>query len=366
MANHEYYMARSLQLAERGRYTADPNPCVGCVIVKDGTIVGEGWHQKAGEGHAEVNALAVAGDKAYQADCYVTLEPCSHFGKTPPCADALIVAGVKRVIIAMTDPNPLVSGQGIDRLQLAGIDVIVGVLTEQAQHLNRGFCQRMRLQRPFVRSKIAMSVDGRTAMASGESQWITGPDARQDVQKLRAESSAILTGIGTIIADNPSLTVRPEGSWYPVEQTIRQPLRVIVDSQLNIAADAKVLTDSLPTLIATITENRRLLDADIVPLPSQSQQVDLNVLMSELAQRQINSVMVEAGSKLNGALLQLGLIDELLIYMAPKLMGDSAKGLCHLPGLNEMSQSIDLAISDVRAVGKDWRITLTPQYKKVH
>lgn len=365
MANHEYYMARSLQLAERGRYTADPNPCVGCVIVKDDTIVGEGWHQKAGEGHAEVNALAGAGDQAYQADCYVTLEPCSHFGKTPPCADALIAAGVKRVIIAMTDPNPLVSGQGIEKLQSAGIDVIVGILTEQAERLNRGFCQRMRIKRPFVRSKIAMSVDGKTAMASGESKWITGAEARQDVQKLRAESSAILTGIGTIIADNPSLTVRPEGRWYPVEQAIRQPLRVIVDSQLNIPADSKVLTDSQPTLIATLTENTRQLDADIIQLPSQSEQVDLNVLMFELAQRQINSVMVEAGAKLNGALLQLGLIDELVIYMAPKLMGDSAKGLFHLPGLNEMSQAIDLAIMDMRAVGKDWRITLKPHYKEV-
>lgn len=366
MANHEYYMARSLQLAERGRYTADPNPCVGCVIVKDDTIIGEGWHQKAGQGHAEVNALAAAGDQAYNADCYVTLEPCSHFGKTPPCADALITAGVKRVIIAMTDPNPLVSGQGIEKLRSAGIEVIVGILTEQAERLNRGFCQRMRIKRPFVRSKIAMSVDGRTAMASGESQWITGPDARQDVQQLRAESSAMLTGIGTIIADNPSLTVRPEGNWYPEGQHVRQPLRVVVDSHLKIPLTSKVLTDNYPTVIATTVENLRQLDSEIIQLPSIDDHVDLNALMSELAQRQINSVMVESGAKLNGALLQHGLIDELIIYMAPKLMGDAARGLFHLPDLNNMSQAIDLAISDLRAIGNDWRITLTPQYKKVY
>jgi len=359
-------MARALQLAERGLYTTDPNPRVGCVLVKDGHIIGEGWHQKAGEGHAEVNALSAAANNAHNADCYVTLEPCSHFGRTAPCADALIKAGVKRVIIAMTDPNPLVSGQGVEKLTAAGIEVTVGILTEQAQRLNEGFCQRMQLKRPYVRSKIAMSVDGRTAMASGESKWITGPAARQDVQKMRAQSSAILTGIGTIIADNPSLTVRPEGSWYPVDQVIRQPLRVVVDSQLNTPTDSKVLTDGQPTLVVSTVENSRQLGVDIIQLPSQSGQVDLKALMAELAQRQINSVMVEAGAKLNGALLQQGLIDELVIYMAPKLMGDDAKGLFHLPELTSMSQALDLDIIDLRAVGKDWRITLKPNYKEVH
>lgn len=362
MTTHTFYMSRALQLAERGLFTTDPNPRVGCIIVNDGQIVGEGWHQRAGEGHAEVNALKKAGLKAKDADCYVTLEPCSHFGRTPPCADALVNAGVKRVFVAMMDPNPRVAGSGIAKLEAAGIDVTVGLLEQQAEKLNIGFCQRMRIGRPYVRSKMAMSVDGRTAMASGESKWITGTAARQDVQQLRARSSAMLTGIGTILADDPALTVRPEG-WYP-QQTIRQPLRVVVDSQLRIPNDAKIFEDKAQVLIAASNINKIISQAEVCYLPTDNNQVDLSALMIELAKREMNEVMVEAGSQLNGALLAAGLIDELVIYMAPKIMGDGANGLFHLPNLTTMAQNIDLQISDIRAVGLDWRITALPQYNK--
>ena len=362
MALAEQFMARALQLAERGLYTTDPNPRVGCVIVKNDEIIGEGWHQRAGEGHAEVNALNAAGINAKGADCYVTLEPCSHTGRTSPCADTLIKAGVKRVFIAMKDPNPLVAGRGISKLENAGIEVTVGVLAQQAEELNPGFCMRMRSGRPYIRTKIAMSVDGRTAMASGESQWITGDSARQDVQKLRVRSSAILTGSGTVLADDPALTVRPEGDWYPAEQAIRQPLRVIVDSQLQIPKTAKILADITTVLIATASKNTAGTLAETISIANDKQQVDLPELMAELARREINEVMVEAGSVLNGALLEAGLIDELIIYMAPKLMGDSAKGLFHLPELHSMAQNIELKISNIRAVGQDWRITAVPEY----
>ncbi len=364
MSIHEEHMARALHLAERGLFTTDPNPRVGCIIVNNGKVVGEGWHQRAGEGHAEVNALLAAGPLAKDADAYVTLEPCSHFGRTPPCADNLIKSGVKRVFIAMEDPNPIVAGNGIQRLKEAGIDVTVGVLEQQAKDLNPGFCQRMQLGRPFVRSKMAMSLDGRTAMASGESKWITGSDARQDVQKLRARSSAILTGMGTVLEDDPALTVRPEGEWYPEKHVVRQPLRVVVGSQ-NIPQSATLFDTTDPVILATSCQCNDNVKEAILPIAEKEGHIDLAALMSELAAREINEVMVEAGSKLNGALLSAGLIDELIIYMAPKIMGDSAKGLFHLPELHTMAQNVELTITDIRAVGKDWRITAIPQYTKV-
>lgn len=366
MSMHEQYMARAIQLAARGLFTADPNPRVGCVLVKDGDIVGEGWHQRAGEGHAEVNALLDAGSRAIAADCYVTLEPCSHFGRTPPCVDALIKAEVRRVFVAMTDPNPVVSGAGINRLRQAGIDVTVGLLAEQAEKLNPGFIQRMRAGRPFVRSKLAMSLDGRTAMASGESKWITGADARFDVQKLRARSSAILTGIGTVLADDPQLNVRPDQggrSWYPEGQKVRQPLRVVVDSQLRMPISARIL-DEEKVLLATAVDKPVTSAAESVVLPAHGDIIDLTALMAVLAQREINEVLVEAGAMLNGALLQSHLIDELIIYMAPKLMGDKARGLFHLPGLDKMADAIGFTITDIRAVGSDWRITVVPDYNE--
>ena len=358
------YMSRALQLAEQGKFTTDPNPRVGCVIVKNGQIIAEGWHKKAGEGHAEVNAIKLAGKQANDAVCYVTLEPCSHFGRTAPCADLLITSKVKRVFIAMTDPNPLVSGEGINKLRDAGIEVHVGILESQAEELNKGFNQRMRSGRPYVVSKIAMSLDGRTAMESGESKWITGPAARQDVQKLRAQSSAILTGIGTLLSDDPALTVRPEGDWYPDDLAVRQALRIIVTNS-PIPEKARLFEDKTPVLVVTSNTKLTSTQAEVLVLPEKNGHVDLTVLMTVLAERGINNLMVEAGSVLNGALLAAQLIDEIVIYMAPKLMGDSAKGIFHLPELNTMAENIDLTIDDIRAVGSDWRITAKPNYNKV-
>ena len=364
MSTHEHYMIRALQLAKRGLFTTDPNPRVGCVIVKNNDIVGEGWHQITGQAHAEINALNDAGEQAKDADCYVTLEPCSHFGRTPPCADSLIKANIKRVYIAMQDPNPQVAGQGIAKLKDAGIEVIVGIQENEAEQLNKGFCKRMRTGRPFVRSKIAMSLDGRTAMASGESKWVTGAAARQDVQKLRAQSSAIMTGTGTLLADDPALTVRPEGDWYPGGLEVRQPLRVVVGDH-DIPEDAHLFGEPYDILMVTSKHAEDDRFVDVLTVAEKDEHVDLSAMMSELAKRGINDIMVEAGSVLNGALLSAGLIDELIIYMAPKLMGDSAKGLFHLPELQSMAQNIDLDITDMRAVGTDWRITVAPNYKKV-
>ena len=359
--SQESLMARALLLAERGVFTTAPNPRVGCVIVKNEVIIAEGWHHRAGEAHAEVNALVQLNQReANGADCYITLEPCSHDGRTPPCCDAIIKAGIKRVIIAMKDPNPMVAGRGIEKLKQVGIVVVLGVLEEQAEKLNQGFCQRMRMGRPYIRSKLAMSVDGKTAMASGESQWITSQDARQDVQKLRAQSSVILTGIGTVLTDDPSLSVRP-GDWYPQGELVRQPLRVVIDSNLRIPLNAKILNSEAETLVVSIKPSDKK-GVNVMVIQADRGHVDLKKLMNRLAEREINDVMVEAGSKLNGALIQAGLIDELVIYMAPKLLGDSAQGLFHLPALQKMSQNIALNITDIRAVGSDWRITASPIY----
>ena len=364
MSQQLQYMTRALQLAERGSFTTDPNPRVGCVLVVDNKIVGEAYHHRAGKPHAEVNALLAAGERATNADCYVTLEPCSHTGLTPPCVDALIVAGIRRVFVAVEDPNPKVSGTGIKRLRAAGIMVEIGLLAKEAEALNRGFFQRMRLGRPYVRCKLAMSLDGRTAMASGESQWITGPAARLDVQKLRAASSAIMTGVGTVLSDDPALTVRPEDDgWYPEGESVRQPLRVIVDSQQTTPLNASLFSTTGEVLIASVQDNQNYPNGEAVVLPALHGQVDLTALMMMLGNREINEVLVEAGAVLSGALLKADLIDELIIYMAPKLMGDAARGLFHLPELETMAQNIDLHIIDIRAVGADWRITLKPVTK---
>lgn len=363
MRQHEQFMARALQLAQRGLYTTDPNPRVGCVVVQDGKIVGEGWHLRAGEAHAEVNALHAAGTAAFGADCYITLEPCSHFGRTPPCVESLIREGIKRVYVAMQDPNPIVAGTGIARLRQQGIEVHVGLMADEAAKLNPGFIKRMQKVQPFVRSKMAMSLDGRTAMASGESKWITGPEARFDVQKLRARSSAILTGIGTILADDPLLNIRPQGNWYPDLDNVRQPLRVVVDSGLRMPIKAKIL-DGEKILLVTAGERIIRPDIETIVLPSSDAQVDLAALLNVLAKREINEVMVEAGAELNGALLKAQLIDELIFYVAPKLMGNDARAVFNLPGMTQMAQNIDLQITDIRAVGKDWRITATPRYNE--
>ncbi|MHB8454782.1 MAG: bifunctional diaminohydroxyphosphoribosylaminopyrimidine deaminase/5-amino-6-(5-phosphoribosylamino)uracil reductase RibD [Acidiferrobacterales bacterium] len=348
-------MALALQLAERGLYTTDPNPRVGCVIVKDGAQVGEGWHERAGGPHAEVHALRQALGAARGATAYVTLEPCCHHGRTPPCSDALVAAGVARVVAAMLDPNPRVSGQGLEALRRAGIAVEVGLMQPQAEALNPGFIRRMRSGLPHVRVKLAASMDGRTAMASGESKWITGAPARSDVQRLRARSSVVLTGIGTVLADDPALTLREI-------DTGRQPLRVVVDADLALAPDARILASPGSTLVVTASENAKRVEelrqagAEILCLPGARGRVDLVALMKHLAAREMNEVLVEAGAKLSGALLAAGLVDELVIYLAPHLMGGAARGMFAIPELNRMQDRIALDVRDVRAIGKDWRV----------
>lgn len=364
------HMARALQLAAKGMYTTHPNPRVGCVLVKNNQIIGEGYHVRAGDGHAEVNALAQAGENARDATAYITLEPCAHHGRTPPCSQALIDAGVARVVSAMQDPNPQVAGNGHAQLQAAGIEVEVGVMQMQAESLNPGYLKRMRAGRPFVRSKLAMSLDGRTAMASGESKWITSAAARADVQRLRARSSAIVTGIGTVLADDPSLTVRPDELPDAPADTdlIPQPLRVVLDTELKMPATARMLGLDGDTWVCSSrkdsadTAQLQKAGATMVSVgrTDSGTGVDLHILMQKLADEGMNEVLIEAGSTLNGALLQAGLVDELVIYMAPKLMGDNARGLFHLPGLEKMTQAIELDITDIRAVGKDWRVTATP------
>lgn len=356
------YMARAIRLAENGLFTTDPNPRVGCVIVNNGEIVGEGWHERTGGPHAEVVALREAGARAKGATVYVSLEPCCHQGHTPPCTDALINAQVSRVVAATMDPNPAVSGQGLAVLQTTGIAVEIGLLETQARQLNPGFIRRMQQQRPYVRCKVAMSLDGRTAMANGESQWITGVDARADVHRLRARSSAILTGIGTVLNDDPSLNVRFAGEAAG-EEVVRQPLRVILDSHLRMPSNARMLSLPGHTLIFTCNNHEPTITelaqagAEVAIVPAENGFIGLPTVMQHLAERQINEVLLESGSTLSGAMLRAGLIDEFIIYMAPILMGSDARGLFSLPGLRSMDQRIQLAIRDVRQVGTDLRIT---------
>ena len=370
------HLAKAIALAGNGLYTTDPNPRVGCVIVKEGKVVGEGWHERAGGPHAEIMALDNAGQKAQGADVYVSLEPCSHHGKTPPCAEALIQAKVSRVVVAGLDPNPKVAGQGVEKLQQAGIQVEhsrFDDLKEQAESLNPGFIKRMQHAIPYVRCKIAASLDGRTAMASGESKWITGELAREDVHLYRARSSAIVTGIGTVLADDPSLNVRLEHQCLatPVEFTDDdQPLRVVIDSQLRTPRHAKMLMLPGSTLIYTLSTDSEQITAltsvgvEVVTVDENAGRVSLEAVLRDLAERDINEVMVEAGARLNGALIEAGLVDELVLYQAPVLMGDQAKPLFYLPGVTEMSEKLELAIVDTRQIGVDWRIIAHPKNRK--
>jgi diaminohydroxyphosphoribosylaminopyrimidine deaminase/5-amino-6-(5-phosphoribosylamino)uracil reductase len=354
------HMARALELARQGLYTTHPNPRVGCVIVRNGQVVGEGWHQRAGEAHAEILALNAAGDKACGATAYVTLEPCCHKGRTPPCSEALIAAGVTRVVSAMQDPNPQVSGGGLAALRAAGIETVCGVLEAEAQALNRGFISRMARGRPRVRIKLGMSLDGRIAAANGESRWITGEAAREDVHRLRAETGAVLTGIGTVLADDPSLTVRLPGEWT-------QPVRIVLDSQLRMPELARMLSLPGRTLVLTGEAEDSISwkalkrrGAELFRLNPVASHLPLVEVMNLLARQQVNEVLVESGPTLAGALLQARLADELILYMAPSLLGDAARGLVHMPGLNTLAQRLPLHIEDIRAVGQDWRIIARP------
>lgn len=393
------FMTHALRLAEQGLYTTTPNPRVGCVIVKNNQIIGQGAHIEAGEPHAEVFALRQAGVAANGADIYITLEPCSHTGKTPPCVDAVIAAQPKRVIVAMQDPNPLVAGRGVAALREAGVEVLVGVLENEAKALNIGFVSRMMHGMPYVRSKVAASLDGKTALNNGKSQWITGEHARLDVQHWRAQSCAIITGIGTVLADNPNMTVRLPN--ITSNQAARQPLKVIVDSCLRTPVNCKMLDDfplgkrgiegdltalklattvkSTPaksplaplfkggnTLIAYAKDannNAAVLTAagaELLHLPDANNRVDLTALLQNLAQREINEVLLEAGQGLNGAFLQENLIDELLLYYAPKLLGTDAQGMFAMPEFTQMQQAIQLKILDIRQVGLDIRLRASP------
>nr|WP_177332391.1 MULTISPECIES: bifunctional diaminohydroxyphosphoribosylaminopyrimidine deaminase/5-amino-6-(5-phosphoribosylamino)uracil reductase RibD [unclassified Pseudomonas] len=359
-----HYMARAIELARKGLYTTHPNPRVGCVIVRDGQIVGEGWHVRAGEPHAEVHALRAAGALARGATAYVTLEPCSHHGRTPPCAEGLVNAGVARVVAAMQDPNPEVAGRGLKRLADAGIEVRCGVLESQARALNQGFLKRMEHGLPFVRVKLAMSLDGRTAMASGESQWITGPAARSAVQRLRAQASVVITGADTVLADGARLTVRADELGLDAEQTAlamsRAPLRVLIDGRLRVPLDAPFFKAG-PALVATCVppaEQYRT-GPECLVIPGENGQIDLRQLLLALAARDVNEVLVEAGPRLAGAFAEQGLVDEYQIFIAAKFLGSTARPLLELP-LTRMSEASELKIIEMRAVGDDWRVIAIP------
>jgi diaminohydroxyphosphoribosylaminopyrimidine deaminase/5-amino-6-(5-phosphoribosylamino)uracil reductase len=359
------HLERCFALAHQARHTARPNPAVGCVLVKDGRVVGEGYTQPPGQAHAEIMALRQAGDAARGATAYVSLEPCAHHGRTGPCSDALIAAGVARVVYAMEDPNPLVCGKGLARMRAAGIDVVGPLCEDEARALNPGFIKRMTQGLPYVRCKIGMSLDGRTAMASGESQWITGPEARADVQEFRARSCAILTGIGTVLADDPALNVRlPEFAGTP-------PLRVVADSRGQLPATAQLLNlpgrvlqagtaphVAAPVGVAAEWEYRQL--------PPGPGGIDLRELMQALARDYAcNEVLVEAGATLSGALLQAGLVDELITYVAPALLGHEARPMALLNGLQTLDQRLSFTFVDVVKLGKDCRIRSLPANRAV-
>jgi diaminohydroxyphosphoribosylaminopyrimidine deaminase/5-amino-6-(5-phosphoribosylamino)uracil reductase len=357
-------MARALRLAALGKASTHPNPRVGCVIVRDGVVVGEGWHARAGEPHAEVHALRAAGEQARGAQVYVTLEPCAHHGRTPPCVNALIAAGVAQVTVAATDPNPNVAGRGIQQLRDAGIAVQVGLCEPEALLLNRGFMSRFRRGRPWVTLKLAASLDGRTAMASGESRWITGPEARADVHRLRAEAGAVLAGADTVLVDDPALSVR---DWEPPEGVpLRQPDRIVVDGRARVSATAKVWNNDGARRFRLCTEAAPRVDipgVDCIAVGTDGAgRLLLPQMLQALAEREVNEVLVEAGARLGGAFLQAGVVDEVLVYMAPVLLGEAARPLALLPGLAQLADAVRLEFEEVVWVGADLRMRLRPQF----
>ncbi len=356
------HMARALEIAERGRFTAKPNPVVGCLIVKGSTVIAEGWHERAGCAHAEVNALQVAGEAARDAQAIVTLEPCCHTGRTGPCVAALISAGIVRVVAAMQDPNPAVAGKGFQRLREAGMEVIVGVEGKRAAALNPGFIQRMQTGRPRVRVKLAASMDGRTAASDGSSQWISCETSREDVHRLRAGSCAVVTGMGTVNADNPRLNAR-------LTEPIVQPLRVIIDSKGQLSSKAALFDVDGSVLVATAGPRRDKSDAfdsrtESITLPDGSGRVDLAALIDELSRRRCNEVLVEAGAGLAGAFAAAGLIDELLIYLAPDLLGSGGRGMFALPQVVSLEHRLRFEINQVKQLGRDLRVSLRAERRE--
>ena len=356
------YMARAIELAEQGRFTTTPNPNVGCVLVKDGEIVGEGFHQLAGQGHAEVNALAVAGDNAKGATAYVTLEPCSHYGRTPPCAEGLKAAGVSKVIAAMVDPNPAVSGRGLQILADAGISVASGLLEQQARDLNKGFLKRMETRLPYVTCKMACSLDGKTALNNGQSKWITGPKARQDVQAFRAQSCAILTGADTVITDNAKLNVRVDELPFtmPTSLPLRQPTRIIIDSQNRLTPELALFSIESPVIIFTTSLDNHTKWPHFVKhevVPANNNKVDLSAVLKRLAELQFNHIWLDAGATLAGVFAEQDLIDEYIVYIAPKLIGDMGKSLLNFAEVTMMSDITELTFTDTVMIGDDIRLT---------
>ena len=357
------FMRRALELAHRGLFSTDPNPRVGCVLVKDNEIIAEGWHEKAGEKHAEIMALENSVTSVEGATCYVTLEPCSHHGRTSPCSDALIKAGISRVVVAMKDPNPLVSGDGFTRLKDSNVDVSVGLMEAQSRALNPGFIKRMQTGLPWVTCKLGMSIDGRTAMSSGESQWITCPNSRQDVQLLRARSTAIITGSSTVNIDDPSMNARQEDfpAKYQQSHDIVQPWRVIMDSHLSVDPNSKIF--SLPGRVIWVTtedvdQSKNTEQLTMLQLTAdENGKVRPDILLKWLSDQGCNEVMIEAGSELSGAFINADLVDRLVIYMAPKILGDEARGLLKLPGLEKLSQAKQFKFLDARMTGSDLCLT---------
>jgi diaminohydroxyphosphoribosylaminopyrimidine deaminase/5-amino-6-(5-phosphoribosylamino)uracil reductase len=355
-------MTRALELARLGIYSTPPNPAVGCVLVRDGRVVGEGHHRRTGGPHAEVHALDAAGEAARGATAYVNLEPCSHFGRTPPCTRALLTAGVARVVCSLRDPNRLVAGSGLEELARSGVTVESGLLATDAAELNRGFLRRMSSGRPWVTLKVGASLDGRTALASGASRWITGEAARADVQRLRARAAAVVTGIGTVLTDDPALTVRDPG----LELLGRRPLRVVLDSRLRIPVTARVLDESAPAIVFT---TQAAPDASafgersirIETLPGRDGRIDLAALLDRLGALECNEILVEAGPELAGAFLEERRVDELVLYVAPCVLGDAARPMFRLPPLERMTDRYDFRVHDADRIGDDLRVVLRPQ-----
>ena len=362
-----FAMQRALTLAARGLETTDPNPRVGCVVAQHGRIIGEGWHERAGEPHAEVAALRAAGAQAAGAALYVTLEPCSHHGRTPPCVEALTAARVARVVYATDDPNPQVSGRGAAALRAAGIVVEAGLMTEEATELNAGFMKRMRERRPLLRVKLAMSLDGRTALASGESRWITGEAARHDVHRWRARSSAVLTGVGTVLADDPRLDVRLPDE--PGAQRRRQPLRIVLDTQLRTPPQARLLDGGGEVLILTAltaADDARAAaltarGARVESLPTVDGRLALPAVLDRLGELELNEILVEAGATLAGEFLRTSLADELLLYVGPRLLGPAARALVTLPELHRLHEAPTFTLIDMQLLGEDLRLRLQPR-----